>query len=209
MTQKHICPLCDSLGEDFYNDQFQKCTGCWSIFRKKEYYPLSDEEKSRYEEHNNDITDTWYQNFVLPIVNNILKEHTLHQDWLDFWAGTWPVISHLLWKQWYNICLYDPFFHNHPELLEQKYDYIIACEVVEHFHNPRKEFKLLYSLVKPGGSLYIMTDLYSPEIDFHNWYYKNDKTHVFFYSNNAFEWIKNTFKWKHYSREKRCIILKK
>lgn len=34
-----------------------------------------------------------------------------------------------------------------------------------------------------------MTNMYSPEIDFNAWYYKNDKTHVFFYSDEAFNWI--------------------
>jgi len=62
--------------------------------------------------------------------------------------------------------LYDPFFHPKSELLAKKYDFIIACEVIEHFHDPRKEFELLYKLLNQGGKLYLMTDLYSQEVDF-------------------------------------------
>ena len=43
----------------------------------------------------------------------------------------------------FNISSYDPFFANNPELLNCKYDYIACCEVIEHFHNPAREFALL------------------------------------------------------------------
>jgi SAM-dependent methyltransferase len=207
--EKYLCPLCHSTWESFYNEQFQKCSGCQSIFRCPEFFITPDKEKSRYEEHNNDIQDVRYQDFVSPIVEEILIHHTSWESGLDFWAGTWPVISHLLWQKWFETKLYDPFFHNNPELLKQTYDFIISCEVVEHFHNPEKEFELLYSLLKPNGKLYIMTDVYSPEIDFWAWYYKNDKTHVFFYSSQAFQWIQQKWSWKRYSRNNRCIILEK
>lgn len=205
----HTCPLCHSKGKEFYSPQFQKCSGCQSVFKLKEYFISPIEEQTRYEEHNNDITDEGYQDFVNPMVTKILENHDLKEDWLDFGAGTGPVISYLLWQKWYKPKLYDPYFHNHPELLRATYDYIIACEVVEHFYNPRAEFKLLYNLLKPNGKLYIMTDMYSPEIDFNAWYYKNDKTHVFFYSHQAFIWIQQAWPWKSYSRNKRCIILEK
>lgn len=207
--KKYNCPLCQWNSNIFYNEQFQKCSQCESIFRCPEFFISSSEEKARYQEHNNDVQNAWYQKFVSPLVANVLQNHTSTEKWLDFWAGTGPVISHLLWKQWFKVHLYDPFFHNKPNVLEKEYDFIIACEVIEHFHNPKKEFQLLYKLLKPGGKLYIMTDMYSQDIDFHNWYYKNDKTHVFFYTHWAFQYIKNDFKWFQYERQKRCIILEK
>lgn len=209
MQQECICPLCNSQGAPFQNVQFRKCSWCQSVFRCPEFFMSLGKEKARYEEHNNDIKNTGYQKFVTPIVDEVLKNHINQEVWLDFWAGTWPVISHLLWQKWFNLCLYDPFFHNEPKLLLQKYDFIIACEVIEHFHNPKKEFELLHSLLRPNGKLYIMTDLYSPEIDFSNWYYKNDKTHVFFYTEQAFKWIQDNWNLKKYTRKERCIILEK
>lgn len=208
-SQNYTCPLCYSNGVDFYSQQFQKCSGCHSIFRCPEFFISPEKEKSRYEEHNNDVEDTRYQDFVSPIIDTILQNHSPSETWLDFWAGTWPVISHLLTQKWFQTQLYDPFFHNKPELLKQEYDFIIACEVIEHFHYPEKEFHLLYKLLKPGGKLYIMTDLYSQQVDFKNWYYKNDKTHVFFYTIEAFTWIKSHWSWEIITQKKRCIILEK
>jgi len=209
IVEKYICPLCSSYGEDFYSEEFQKCPECKSIFRCPEYFLSPEDEKSRYEEHNNDVYDIKYQNFVSPIVEAIQKNHANTEIGLDFWAGTGPVISHLLWKKWFQMYLYDPFFHNSPELLEKKYDFIIACEVIEHFHNPKQEFELLYKLLSPNGKLYLMTDIYSSEVDFWKWYYKNDPTHVFFYSIETFSRIQNMCAWKKWTLNKRLVILEK
>ena len=203
------CSLCKNTWEDFYNNNFLYCSTCQSISRKLEFFLSPEKEKERYEQHNNDIYDVRYQEFVSPIVQRIQNHHPISERGLDFWAWSGPVITYLLEKQWYEMYLYDPFFHKHPNILEKKYDFIIACEVVEHFHDPFKEFKSLYDLLQPGGKLYIMTDLYSPGVDFWKWYYKNDPTHVFFYSDETFHWIQQQYGWKKYSRKNRCIILER
>jgi SAM-dependent methyltransferase len=129
----------------------------------------------------------------MPIVKSVKKRFSGKHTGLDFGAGTGPVISKLLGDQNYHIELYDPIFHNYPEKLDSKYDYIVCCEVIEHFHNPGKEFKLLKSLLKNGGVLYCMTELYRTELNFLRWYYKNDETHVHFYQKETIEWISLNF----------------
>ena len=62
---------------------------------------------------------------------------------------------------------------------------------MEHFSAPKREFIELASLLKPGGKLYCKTSLYSEKIDFDNWYYKNDVTHIFFYTSKSLQWIKD------------------
>jgi len=42
---------------------------------------------------------------------------------------------------------------------EEKYDVVIACEVVEHFHSPASEFGRLFSFVRPNGLLICSTNL--------------------------------------------------
>lgn len=155
--------------------------------------PDKNTEKLRYEEHNNDINDLNYQQFVSPITTAILEARTQEDKGLDFGAGTGPVISKVLKDHNYSIVQYDPFFHNFPELLNGKYDYIACCEVIEHFHYPHEEFGLLKDLLKKGALLYCMTDLYDEGIDFHNWYYKNDPTHTFIYQKNTIHWIQQEF----------------
>lgn len=173
-----------------------------------DFYPLPIAEKRRYELHNNDVEDPGYRSFVKPIVDYVSQNHSATERGLDFGAGPGPVIAELLAKRGYQLSLYDPFFHDNQELLENKYDYVIACEVVEHFHNPQKEFDRLAKLLSEKGSLVIMTGLFSENCDFESWYYKNDETHVFFYSHDTFKYIKSAYGFKNLMIENRMIILK-
>ena len=125
---------------------------------------------------------------------------------LDFGSGTGSAVSKVLTDNGYNIVQYDPFFDNHPELLEQQYDYIASCEVVEHFHHPGKEFELLRKMLRRKGKLYIMTHLYDPSIVFPSWYYKNDHTHVFMYQKETMEWIAQTYGFSRVIIDKRLIV---
>lgn len=187
------CVLCGSHTSFFKNwrgKEYLKCQGCNSLMLNFKDYISKKEEKKRYEEHNNDVNDKRYQKFVYPIVFEVLKDYNEDDTGLDFGAGTGPVISKMLRDKDYNIKIYDPFFANHPDLLEGKYDYIVCCEVIEHFHNPKREFNLMKSMLKPGGTIYLKTSLYNEDIDFISWNYKDDKTHVFFYHKKALEWIK-------------------
>lgn len=162
-------------------------------------------EKRRYEEHNNDVDDPKYQKFVAPIVQQVEKKFQKISTGLDFGAGTGPVITKLLREKGFRIELYDPFFWDNPKVLTHNYDFIVCCEVIEHFHNPGHEFTLLRSRLKPNGSLYCMTEVFSGDLDFGKWYYKNDPTHVFFYSEEALEWIRTHFGFSELKIEGRLI----
>ena len=128
-----------------------------------------------------------------------------HQG-LDYGAGTGPVVSVMLQEKGYQIAQYDPFFYNNQGLLTNKYDYIVACEVIEHFHHPYKEFKLLKSLLEETGELFCVTNLYNPGIDFGSWYYKNDITHVFIYQKDTLDWIKDNIGFSQVKINNRLII---
>lgn len=179
---------------------------CKGIFRPIDALPTLSDEKARYDTHNNDIEDTRYQNFVSPITNAILENHSAIELGLDFGAGSGPVIAKLLKANGYNLSLYDPIYHNFPELLEQEYDYIFACEVIEHLHNPYDELKRLRDILKPKGKLYCMTHLYDDTIDFDRWYYKNDFTHVFIYTATTIDWVAKNCGFDNYSIDGRLIV---
>lgn len=190
------CPLCLNSGTVFYQFKerlYYKCGNCSGIFVNEKLRPDRVTEKARYETHNNDVNDENYQRFVSPITSAILNAYTANDKGLDFGAGTGPVISKVLDDNNYSIVQYDPLFHIQPELLNDTYDYIACCEVIEHFYNPKKEFGLLKKLLKTGGILYCMTDIYDDTIDFHKWYYKNDPTHVFIYQKRTIHWIQQEF----------------
>lgn len=204
-TKENICPLCQDTGKSFYKELFFKSPTCFAIFKNRQQLPDYSSEKKRYETHNNDINDLGYQNFVSPITQTVLSTFTQQHKGLDFGAGTGPVISKILLDNGYNILQYDPFFHPYANLLEQAYDYIVCCEVIEHFYHPYKEFELLKKLLHPKGKLYCMTHLYDPSIEFNSWYYKNDPTHVFIYQKETIEWIKQRFNFSSVAIEGRLI----
>ena len=155
------------------------------------YHLSSADEKKRYLAHHNDVDDVRYQDFVRPIVNDVLEQCCPQHQGLDFGCGTGPVISKLLEDNNYNIRQYDPFFCNLPELLKRSYDYIVCCEVIEHFRDPAREFQLLRSLLQSNGKLFCQSAIYAPEINFIDWRYKNDPTHVFFYQKRTLDWIRD------------------
>ncbi|MFA7327454.1 MAG: class I SAM-dependent methyltransferase [Candidatus Kapaibacterium sp.] len=201
----HLCLLCDSTSNSFYKEQYYQCTNCKGIFRPIESLPTLGEEKARYDTHNNDIQDIRYQEFVSPITNAVLEYHTSTELGLDFGAGPGPVIAMLLKEKGYNIELYDPVYYDFPELLQKQYDYIFACEVIEHLHSPYEEFKRLIDILLPNGKLYCMTHLYDETIDFEKWYYKNDFTHVFIYTRETIDWIAAEFGFAKHTIENRLI----
>ncbi|MEX0720425.1 MAG: class I SAM-dependent methyltransferase [Balneolaceae bacterium] len=168
-------------------------------------YPSPKEEVSRYESHDNDMEDPRYQKFVSPLVDKITELFGIDSLGLDYGSGTGPVITKMLRDKGYSIKVFDPFFDNNPEVLNLKYDYIVSCEVIEHFHHPAKEFTKLREMLKPAGALVLKTDLYTDDIDFDSWYYKSDETHVIFYHPNTLEWIKSAFNFSALERDGRHI----
>ena len=203
------CSLCNSKTSSFFKTitkEYFKCNNCDAICMNPLNYFTEIQEIKRYTEHNNDINDIRYQNFVNPIVKSVLADFDTTNNGLDFGCGTGPVITKLLRDKNYTITTYDPFFENNLESLKTTYNFIVCCEVIEHFHQPLKEFKLLKSLLKPSGKLYCMTDVFNQSINFENWYYKNDETHVIFYTKNTFDWIKNELGFSKVSVLNRLII---
>lgn len=193
LPEKEDCRLCGTLSPLFYiskKKRFFQCPNCKGVFASQHFLPNDKTEIYRYEAHNNDVTDPRYRKFVSPITSRILKDFKSTDRGLDFGSGTGPVITTVLRENEYDIETYDPYFDNRPEVLNNQYHYIASCEVIEHFHDPLKEFQNLKKLLLPNGKLYLMTDPFSEDVDFQNWYYKNDPTHVFLYHNESFQWIK-------------------
>lgn len=204
-----VCLLCNSNQTTLYyqhNRRFHKCETCGCVFIPKSQLPKSTDEKNRYLAHQNNIEDLGFQKFVSPILNAVLKDHTKDAKGLDFGAGTGPVITKLLVEKGYKLALYDPFFHPDRNVLDTTYNFIVCCEVIEHLHTPLKEFKLLKTLLQENGTLYCMTDLLPKKEAFANWYYKNDFTHVIFYTQKSLQWIKETVGFNHVSIEGRLIV---
>jgi SAM-dependent methyltransferase len=75
-------------------------------------------------------------------------------------------------------------FINILEGTDERFDLIVACEVVEHFADPVTEFKRLFELLTPEGLLVCSTNIYDGS-DFtkHNYLYL--RGHLSYYSADA------------------------
>lgn len=203
------CTLCATKLHKTVDEYYHICNTCGAYVKDEKYYLNSREEKERYKEHENDVYDEGYQNFTSPITDAVLENHSAEQLGLDYGSGTGPVISKQLRNQGYQVTLYDPFFHPNEDYLNHRYDYIFSCEVFEHFYEPKQEIEKLLELLKPGGLLYIMTHLYSTDIDFENWYYRNDPTHVFIYTTKTIAFIAKKYQLDIEEMTDRLIVLRK
>lgn len=175
----------------------------------KLHYPSPEAEKSRYQEHLNDVNDAGFRKFVSPITTYV-TEHFDPADsiGLDFGSGTAPVLSTVLKDLGYTIHLYDPFFSPQSDVLDLKYDYIACCEVIEHFHNPLLEFESLKNMLKPSGYLLCMTRLYHDQYPFKNWYYRRDPTHTFIFRNETIRFVAERFSFEYTVTNNRFITFK-
>ena len=199
MSESISCPLCNSsttLFATWKKRSYYRCSVCDGIILHPENHLSLKDEEERYSVHKNDVHDKGYQNFVEPIVRAVKRDFANTSLGLDFGCGTGPVITKLLNEEGYELKLYDPFFKNDVTLLDKQYYYIVCCEVIEHFNSPSKEFKLLSKLLMPNGKLYCKTNLYSDNINFESWWYKNDPTHVFIYTQDTLKWIAANFNLK-------------
>ena len=206
------CPLCSNIGTTFFKEvkqHFYLCNTCKGIFRNTSEYLNKTDEKERYQHHKNHINDLGYIKFANPIISSVKKHFNTNHKGLDFGAGHTPVISEILKTDGFQVEIFDPLFFNKSKVLNKSYDFITSCEVIEHFYNPKKEFELLYNLLKPNGKLICMTYIFDETIDFKSWFYKNDPTHVFLYQKETFQWIKNYFGFDNFIIDNRLIIFTK
>lgn len=171
-----------------------------------DFYPDFDYEKARYDHHDPDVFNPGYRRFVSPVVNEVVSRLNKESNGLDFGSGNGPVVSVMLQELGYHIVQYDPFYAPDKSVLEYRYDYVVCCEVMEHFHRPKEEFERLLQLLNPEGVLVCMTHIYRPDIDFASWYYKNDKTHVFFYTPESIEYISKAFGFRRVEIKERVIV---
>lgn len=213
MTPDDKCPLCGSGGARPFcsagKRSYFRCDICGGIFMAELDRLSRNEERARYLRHNNDILDQGYRNFVSPIVRSIAARQEVSDRGLDFGAGPGPVVAAMLRELNFSIALYDPFFHADTSVLKEQYDFIVCSEVMEHFYNPYAEFVTLRGLLGAGGHLFCTTHLYDETIDFRRWYYKDDPTHVFFYTEATIRWIQQNIGFAYSEIDHRLILFER
>lgn len=214
------CILCESQDTRvFYEDKAQpfqrtyyRCANCRLIFSDPADLPSQVEEKNRYDIHQNDPNDKGYRDFLRQLFDPLNEILPPGSNGLDFGSGPGPAINLMFEAEGHSVTLYDPFYAHQPAALEKIYDFITATEVVEHLHHPARQLHNLWSCLRPGGYLGIMTLLTDPDLSpsrFANWHYRRDLTHVCFYSWETFEWLARQWDADLTFHGNRVIILQK
>lgn len=154
-----------------------------------EYHLSLEEEKAEYDLHQNSPLDQGYRTFLGRLFEPIQARISPHSRGLDFGSGPGPTLSVMFEEAGHPMAIYDPFYAPDPSPLSTQYDFVTASEVVEHLRNPQEDLAQLCSCVRPGGLLGIMTKLALDSAAFAGWHYKNDRTHVSFFSRQTFTWL--------------------
>ncbi|MEP0321988.1 MAG: class I SAM-dependent methyltransferase [Nitratireductor sp.] len=185
MTAPATCPVCRADaplpfltvdGRDYW-----RCVACEARFLDPRQQPGPDDERAHYLLHENDPDDPGYRRFLARLAQPLLAKLGPNKAGLDYGCGPGPALAAMLSEAGHAMALYDPFFHPDTRPLEATYDFITCTEVAEHFHRPADAFDRLYSLLRPGGWLGVMTCFQTDDDRFATWHYRTDPTHVVFY----------------------------
>ncbi|RLQ20807.1 methyltransferase domain-containing protein [Seongchinamella sediminis] len=186
------CPLCGrSRTGAFCRDrrrEYLRCGDCGLVFVPPLYYLSSSEEKAEYDLHRNAVDDPGYRGFLSRLAAPLLARIPAAARGLDFGCGPGPALAAMLEEAGHQVALYDVFYRPDTAVLQRSYQFITATEVVEHLHRPGAVVEQLWVLLEPGGYLGIMTKLVQNAGAFARWHYKNDPTHVCFFSELSWQW---------------------
>ncbi len=122
---------------------------------------------------------------------------------LDFGAGSGGLTEELR-RRGKNVTALEPMFHGY--LKDQQYpepfDVVVAVEVIEHLPNLWEELDEIDKVMTSDGIFIVTTNLTNPFIDrpdaveqFRSWCYKDDPTHVNFFSNRSLDFIAERKNW--------------
>lgn len=192
-NNKMTCPLCgQSQKTRFSRDskrEYLRCQDCALVWVPARYHLSEEAEKAEYDLHDNRPDDPGYRKFLSRLAAPLLVRLAPNSQGLDFGCGPGPALAQMLEEAGHDVSLYDHFYFPNSEILERRYDFICATEVVEHLHQPGAELIRLWSLLEAGGTLAVMTKLVLDKTAFETWHYKNDPTHVSFFSRPTFDWL--------------------
>jgi len=194
MPLRMPCPLCHGNATFFFEDerrQYRQCEKCALIFVPVEFHLTRKEEMTQYDLHENGPTDPGYRQFLSRLADPLLKKLSPNSTGLDFGCGPGPTLSVMLEETGHQVALHDPFFKPNPNALKTTYDFITATEVLEHLHHPRRDLEAVWNCLQPGGWLGLTTKRARDREAFAQWHYKQDPTHVCFWSGTSLQWLAN------------------
>ena len=208
-----ICPICS--GTNVFSFQligsieYFRCKTCLGLFTDSKSRLSPEEEKERYSLHNNDVDDPEYRKFLSKLYDPLIKKLKKESIGLDYGCGPGPALASMLREEGFSVDIYDPYFFPDESYRDKEYDFITCTEAAEHFYEPQKEFNKLDQVLADKGILGVMTNFYEDTINFEDWYYRKDPTHVVFYTVKTLQCIAEERSWKADIQSKNVVFFKK
>ncbi len=193
-TETH-CPLCMGIETSLYcadaRRSYLQCETCKLVFVPPGWHLDERAEKAQYDLHQNDPYDAGYRLFLSRLMHPLANKLAPGARGLDFGCGPGPALARMLEEVGFEIAVYDRFYVPDESVFCDSYDFVTATEVVEHLRQPRRELDRLWALLSSRGWLGLMTKLVEGPDVFASWHYKNDPTHICFYSADTWGWWAN------------------
>lgn len=172
---------CLPAGHNKYRS-FIHCPSCGLVFVPPEHWTTLDEERARYHHHDNRASNAGYVRFLTEVAEVVAGLASPGARVLDFGAGEHAVLGGLLCQRGFDCIAYDPLYGLGEAALGQRYDVVVACEVIEHLRDLRGELSRLGTCLASGGSMVVRTQCYPSLREIPTWWYARDATHLQFFA---------------------------
>ena len=188
---KMDCLICGNNTQTFIDEKsnivYYQCDRCESVFKSPECFIPINDQKERYDLHDNDPEHEGYQAYFKRFLDFVLPHVGTPSNALDFGCGRTSLLSTMLTKEGIACDYYDPIYHPGNLNDSKKYQLIVSTEVFEHLHDPKAVFKTLLERVEEGGYLALQTQFHPNDTEaFKGWYYRLDPTHIVFFTPRTF-----------------------
>lgn len=206
------CTLCHTPAAPFAqvgDREYFRCPCCQLTLEHPDRLPSAEEEKGQYDLHDNRPDDPGYRRFLSQLADPLMERLAAGARGLDFGCGPGPALAALLTENGFPCDTYDPIYAPDRSPLAHHYDFVTCTEVIEHLHQPAREWQWFADHVKPGGWLGIMTRWLVDDAAFANWHYRRDPTHVCFWQPETFQWLARQQGWRVVLAENPVVLMQK
>ncbi len=189
-----ICPLCKfafcrEIGSD-RRRAFYLCNVCDLVFVPPEYHLSTEQERRRYDLHDNTEKNQGYVGFLGQVADVAESVSPKEGRFLDFGCGKEAVLSSLLERRNRRCDCFDPLYE-HTIDMENRYETVILCEVIEHCRNVHETLMSIRRLLLHGGAVIVRTQCRPDNSDLMQWWYVQDPAHVCFFSAGSLRFAAN------------------
>ncbi|MFC0117712.1 class I SAM-dependent methyltransferase [Pseudoalteromonas xiamenensis] len=187
------CGLCGCSQLLFFVEDkrrtYLQCAECKLVFVPSQQHLSQHDEKAIYDQHENALEDDGYRHFLSRALEPVVARVGVGSCGLEFGCGPGPLLAKMLEERGMQVELYDLYYYPNKTVFNKRYDFITCTEVIEHVAQPKAVFEQLFSILKSGQPLVMMTKLVIDAERFSTWHYKNDLTHISFFSRETFEFV--------------------